>query len=78
MRVKERTLLESALPVTQVVDGGAFVMWPRVLSVVTTVERLVDGAFHCFLQLDIRLGSVQELTLTVDVVLHLMFVIAGG
>ena len=37
------------------------------------IERLVGGALHCFLQLDVRLGLVQDLTPTGDV-LHQMFV----
>ena len=74
LRVQERTLLEGALLVTRVVDGGASMMQLRVLSVVSTVERLVGGALYCFLQLNVRLSSVQNLTPMGDVVIHQMFV----
>ena len=42
-------------------------------SVVAAVKRWVGGAFHCFLQLDIWLGSVQDPTPTSDI-LHQMFI----
>ena len=45
-------------------------MWLRVLSVIAMVERLVGRYFHCLLKLDVRLGSIQDLTPTGDIVLH--------
>jgi len=49
LMAQEWTLLESALPVTRVVDGGASVMWLRVFSIIAVIERLVGEALHCFL-----------------------------
>jgi len=74
LRSRDRTLLESALPATQVVDGGASMMWLRVLSIIATVKSLVGGVFYCFLQLNIQLGSIQDLTPTSDIVFHQIFV----
>jgi len=57
-----------------VIDGGASIMWLWSLPVIATVERLIGGAFHCFLQVDVWLGLIQNLTPMGDVVLHQMFV----
>jgi len=43
-------------------------------SIVTAVERWVGKAFHRFLQLDVQLGSVQDLASTGDIILHHMLV----
>jgi len=71
--VREWSLLESALPVTLVVDGGVSVLHLQFCSVVAAVKRWVGGAFHRFLQLDVWMGSVQDLT-PGDIILHQMFV----
>ena len=49
-------------------------MWLWVFSIIATVEKLVDEAFHCFLQLDVLLGLAQDLTPTDDIIFHHMFV----
>jgi len=38
------------------IDWG-FVLRLQLLSVIAAFERLIDRAFHCFLHLDVRLGS---------------------
>ena len=58
MGFSEWLLLESTSSATLVVDGGASVMRLLFFSVIAAVERLVDRDFHCFLQLDVWLGSV--------------------
>ena len=72
--VRKWLLLESTTLATLVDNGGDSVLRLWFRSVVTAVERLVGGAFHCFLQLDVWLGSVQDLTSTGDIVLHQMLV----
>ena len=49
-------------------------MWLLSLFIIATIERLVGRAFYCFLQFNIQLGSVQDLTPTGDIVLHQIFV----
>jgi len=49
-------------------------VWLQVLSVIATIKKLVGEALHCFLQSDIRLGSIQNLTPIDDIVLYQMFV----
>ena len=58
LRQRERLLLESDLFVNLEGNGGASVLWLRFCTVVVAAERWVSGVFHCFLQLDVWLGSV--------------------
>ena len=74
LSVLEQMFPKSALLATRVIDGEAFVIWLWSLFVIAMVERRVGRAFHCFLHLNVRLGSVQDLTPTSDIVLHQMFV----
>ena len=67
-------LFESTIPATLIVDREVFVLWLRSCPVFATVERWVGGAFHYFLQLDVRLGWIQDFAPTGDVVLHQMLV----
>jgi len=57
----ECLLLESTTHVTLVIDGEVSVLRFWFSYIVTTVERLDGRAFHCFLQLDVWLGSVRSL-----------------
>ena len=72
--VRKWFLHESTTLATLVVDGGISMLRLWFCSIDTMVERLVCRAFHCFLQLDIQLGSVQDLTPTGDIVLYQMLV----
>jgi len=74
LRVQECFLLESALSASLDVDRGVSMLRFRFCSLIIVVERLVSGAFHCFLQLNGWLGLVQDITPTGDVVLHQMVV----
>ena len=74
LRVQEWFLLESTLSASLDVDGGVSMMRLQFCFVVVAVERWVGEAFHCLLQLDVWLGSVHDLALTCDIVLHHMLI----
>jgi len=81
---QEWLLLESTTPATLVTDRGSPCYGFGFAPSSPRLKKLVGGAFHCFLQLDVRLDSVQDLAprldsiqdlaLTGDVIIHHMLV----
>ena len=60
---RERLSFVGRLPLIRVTGmGESFVPRLRLLSVIATFERLVGGALHHLLKLDVRLGSEEDLT----------------
>ena len=68
---RECLLLEGWVPPILVADmGQSLVLRVHLLSIIITIERVVDETLYSFLQLNVRLGSRQNLTHPSDAMLQ--------
>ena len=73
-RVREHLLLVGALPPALIPGGWASLLWLRFFSFATLQERLTEGARHHLFQMEVLLGSGEDVAPASDVMLQKVLV----